>query len=222
MTDTNQAPVPYWTVKQAIILAVICLVAGIAGGWSIRSLQSPAVKGPANASVVPQPAEPVANPAAQAPSPAQLREMADTQAAPILDKLKADPNNPDLLTSIGNLYYDAQQYPAAIDYYERTLKARPDDVAVRTDMGTAYWFMGNADSALAAFNKALSYAPNNANTLFNRGLVKFKGKADPAGAIADWQQLLKANPKYEGKDKVEEMMAEARKQAAAKPGTTPK
>ena len=213
MTDPNQTSVQQWTVKQAIILAVICLVAGIAGGWSIRSLQSPAATGPANAPVAPQPAETVASP----PSPAQLKEMADAQAAPMLDKLKADPNNPDLLTGIGNLYYDAQQYPAAIDYYGRTLKARPNDVAVRTDMGTAYWFMGNADSALTEFNKALSYAPDNPNTLFNRGLVRFKGKADSAGAIADWERLLKANPNYDGKDKVEEMMAEAKKQAPSKP-----
>ena len=85
--------------------------------------------------------------------------MADAQAAPLLDKLKADPKNPDLLAGIGNIYYDAQQYPIAVDYYARALKARPSDAAVRTDMGTAYWYMGNADSAIAEFNKALTYAP---------------------------------------------------------------
>jgi hypothetical protein len=41
--------------------------------------------------------------------------MADTQAAPLLEKLKADPANPGLLESIGNVYYDAQQFPTAID-----------------------------------------------------------------------------------------------------------
>ena len=108
-----------------------------------------------------------------------------------------------MLTSIGNIYYDAQQYPIAVDYYARALKAKPSDAAVRTDMATAYWYMGNADTAIAEFNKALTYAPNNPNTLFNLGLVKWKGKKDPAGAIADWEKLLAANPNYEGKDKVE-------------------
>jgi tetratricopeptide (TPR) repeat protein len=84
-------------------------------------------------------------------------------------------------------------------------------------MATAYWYMGNADSAIAEFNKALTYAPNNPNTLFNLGLVKWKGKMDSAGALADWQKLLAANPNYEERGKVKEMIAEVKKQAAGKP-----
>jgi cytochrome c-type biogenesis protein CcmH/NrfG len=143
--------------------------------------------------------------------------MADAQAAPLLDKLKAEPKNPELLAGIGNIYYDAQQYPIAVDYYGRALKARPSDASVRTDMATAYWYMGNADTAIAEFNKALSYEPNNPNTLFNLGLVKWKGKSDVAGAVADWEKLLKTNPNYQDRDKVQQMMTEAKKQAAAKP-----
>jgi tetratricopeptide (TPR) repeat protein len=152
------------------------------------------------------------------PAPARLKEMADAQAAPLLDKLKSDPANPDLLTGIGNLYYDAQEYPTAVDYYQRALQAKPSDAAVRTDLGTAYWFMGNADAALAEFNRALTYAPDNPNTLLNRGLVKWKGKMDSAGAIADWEKLLAANPDYPQKEDVKQMIAEARQQTAAEPG----
>ena len=49
-----------------------------------------------------------------------------------MEKLKADPKNPDLLI-IGNLYYDAQQYLVAMDYYGRALKNKPADAAVRTE-----------------------------------------------------------------------------------------
>jgi tetratricopeptide (TPR) repeat protein len=143
--------------------------------------------------------------------------MADAQAAPLLEKLKADQANPDLLTSVGNLYYDAHQYPTAIDYYGRALKVRPSDAPVRTDMGTAYWYMGNADAALAEFDKALTFAPTNPSTLFNRGLVRLQGKKDSAGAIADWEKLLAANPAYQGRNQVEQMMAEARKQSPTRP-----
>jgi cytochrome c-type biogenesis protein CcmH/NrfG len=74
--------------------------------------------------------------------------------------------------------------------------------------------MGNADAAIAEFNKALTYAPTNPNTLFNLGLVKWQGKKDAAGAIADWEKLLAANPHYEGRDKVEQMMTEVKQHAA--------
>jgi len=213
MTDTNRIPTWQWTRLKALLLSAVCLIVGIAGGWSIRGLQSPAPTGAANAAGVPAQATPVS----QAPSPARLKEMADAQAAPQLDKLKSDAANPDLLTSIGNIYYDAQQYPTSVDFYARALKVKPAAAAVRTDMATAYWYMGNADTAIAEFNKALIYEPTNPNTLFNRGLVKWKGKADGAGAVADWEKLLAANPNYEGRDKVQQMLAEVKSKLQASP-----
>ena len=44
--------------------------------------------------------------------------------------------------------------------------------------------------------------PNNPNTLFNLGLVKWKGKTDVAGAVADWEKLLAANPNYKEETKL--------------------
>jgi tetratricopeptide (TPR) repeat protein len=143
--------------------------------------------------------------------------MADNQAAPLIAKLNADPKNLDLLTSIGNLYYDAQQYPVAVNYYGRVLAVRPSDAAVRTDMATAYWYLGNADKAIAEFNTALKSAPTNPNTLFNLGLVKWEGKHDSAAAIADWKKLLATNPEYAARDQVKKMLSDVETQAA-KPG----
>ena len=187
MTATVRTPIEQWTQKQALILSAICLTAGIAGGWSIRAWRSSAVNEPAQVATAP------------------------------IGKLKSDSSNPELLTSIGNVYYDAQQYATAVDYYGRALKSRPDTVPVRTDMATAYWYMGDADRAIAEYNKALTYAPNNPNTLFNRGLVKWRGKKDAAGALADFKKLLAIDPKYAGKAEVDKMTAEANSQSAAKP-----
>jgi len=158
----------------------------------------------------------------QAPTPAQMQKMADTQAGPLIEKLKADPNNAGLLENIGNVYYDAQQFPTAIDYYQRALKIEPSNTGVRTDMATAYWYTGNADTAIAEFQKSLSYEPNKANTLFNLGIVEWQGKMDIAKATTTWQKLLDTNPNYEGKDKVLELMAQAKKHAGVKPGTPAK
>ena len=217
MSDTSNNSVT-WTSVQAYTLAVVCLLLGMAGGWLIRGSQSPAAPVEAAVASAPAPAGMGAAPNAQ-PTPEQMKKMADTQAAPQIEKLKSDPNNPELLANIGNLYYDAQVYPIAVDYYGRALKAKPSDAGVRTDMATAYWYMGNADDAITEFNKALTYEPNKPNTLFNRGLVKWQGKMDINGAVADWEKLLATNPNYEGKDKVEQMIAEAKKHSGVKPGT---
>ena len=195
-----------WTRERTALLGLVCLVVGMVGGWGIRGQRSPSPANAVAAAVNPK-MEPTSQPSAGAPP---LSAMADAQAAPLIEKLKSAPTNPDLLASIGNLYYDARVYPVAVDYYARALKARPADAAVRTDMGTAFWFMGNADRALAEFNKALTYLPDNPNTLFNLGLVKWKGKMDAAGAIAAWEKLLATDPNYEQKPQVIQMLAEAR------------
>jgi tetratricopeptide (TPR) repeat protein len=222
MTHTIPFPAKQWTVQQALILAALCVSVGIAGGWFIRGWQAPSRPGSAQTVATSEQPKNVAVAAPQPPTPAQLKSMADAQATPLLDRLKSEPANPYLLAGIGNIYYDAQQYPVAVDYYGRVLKSAPSNAAVRTDMATAYWYMGNADTAIAEFNEALTYAPTNPNTLFNLGLVKLQGKKDRAGAIADWNKLLVANPTYEGKDKVKQMMAEATMQATANQGNKPK
>jgi cytochrome c-type biogenesis protein CcmH/NrfG len=219
MTDTSRTTsTDQWTSVQAYTLSVICLLVGIAGGWLIRGSQAPAAGGPVETAA----AAPISVSGQPAPSPAQMKQMADTQAAPLLEKLKADTGNASLLAEIGNVYYDTQQYPTAIDYYGRSLKIAPENASVRTDLGTAMWYLGNADGAIEQFNQALEHEPNKANALFNLGIVKWQGKMDVEGAVAAWQKLLAANPSYEAKDRVEQLIAQAKKHANVKPGTPAK
>lgn len=201
MAATNPRAAEAWTFSWAALFALGCFVAGIGGGWLLREVQAR----PAASAQAPS-----------APGAVAVREKAssaDAAAAPLLAKLQSDPSNPDLLVSLGNLYYDAQQYPSAIGYYTRALSLRPADPDVRTDMGTAYWYMGSADQAIIEFNRALTDRPNNPNTLFNLGLVKLQGKRDAAGAIADWKRLLATTPDYADRARVEQMIAQAEKQS---------
>ena len=91
--------------------------------------------------------------------------MADAQAEPLLAQLKTTPNDADLLYKIGNLYYDAQQYPQAVKFYESCLKINPKATDVRTDMATAYHFMGESDLALKEYNEVLKVDSKHANAL---------------------------------------------------------
>src|SRR5208282_5932653 len=64
MTDRNRATsIEQWTSVQAYVLAVICLLVGIAGGWFIRGSQSPVT---------------AAGETASAPAPAMGSANADT------------------------------------------------------------------------------------------------------------------------------------------------
>ncbi len=204
-TSTNTIAKSKWTNAQAITVAVVSLIVGSSGGCLLRQSQS--IANPAGATLSPAAAR---SAAAQSPAPAKnLDSAVDVQVSAKLERLKADPANAGLLTELGNLYYDNQQYPRAIDYYNRVLLLQPANTNVRTDLGTAYWYLGDADAAISAFNKSLSIDPTKVDTLFNLGIVQLNGKNDSAAAIAAWQKLLANNPSYEQRDKVQKLIAEA-------------
>jgi len=199
-----------WTGTQAYVLAAFCLLLGVALGYLFRGSASPATASNAPASAVA--AQPASGPE-QRPDP-NTQAMLAQAAAPLIDSINKDPNDYDSLVKLGNLFYDGQQFPSAIQYYERALAIHPDNPDVRTDMGTAYWYTGNADKAIAAMETSLKYRPGHPQTLFNLGWVRWQGKQDPKGAIEAWQQLLKTNPDYPQKQQVEQYIAKAKEHAA--------
>lgn len=213
MTEITTVSNEKWTSGQAYGIAIVCLLLGLAGGWFIKRVQAPTENAQVAAA---QAAIPNQASAAQASLPAppplqQVQLTPETQAAPLVAQAKSDPNNASLLENIGDIYYDAQQYPTAIEYYQRALNVQPSNTSVRTDMGTAIWYTGNADGAITEFKKSLTYEPTKANTLFNLGIVLWQGKHDGPGAVAAWQKLLAANPNYENKAKVQQLIADAKK-----------
>lgn len=208
---------PNWTGTQAYVLAIICLVVGVAIGYLLRGSASPSTTATQ---------APTAAPAGmggmdgtqQPPTAEQMKHMADKQAEPLLAQLKDRPNDPQLLYNVGNIYYDTQNYPEAISYYEKSLAQDPKSPDVRTDMATAMFYSGDVDKALTEFDVVLKQNPRHANALFNQGMVRWKGKMDVAGAVASWKKLLETNPNYERREEVQTFITQAEKHANIKPG----
>jgi cytochrome c-type biogenesis protein CcmH/NrfG len=197
-----------WTRVQAYLLAAVCLLLGVALGYLFHGSASPAVQASASAAAQ-------QDVSAQGQQSAQAAEAALTQAvAPFVEAVQKNPQDFNALVQLGNMYYDARQYPSAIEYYERALKIHPENPDVRTDMGTAYWYAGNIEKALSELQTSLKYRPGHPQTLFNLGWIRWQGKADPKGAVEAWETLLKANPDYPQKQQVEQNIAKAKEHAA--------
>jgi cytochrome c-type biogenesis protein CcmH/NrfG len=209
-----------FTTVQAYTLAVITLAIGIAVGYFARgsaavspATQSAEAAAPSTTGTAPMGTAQlpgIGSPQQQATSPEMLAKAAE----PLLAQLKTNPNDFDALTKIGNLYYDGQAYPQAIEYYEKALTVQPNNPDVRTDVGTAYWYTGDPDKAIANFQKALAIRPNHPGTLFNLGIVMWQGKKDPKGAVVAWEKLLQTNPDYPQKDQVQMLIERAKMHGA--------
>jgi tetratricopeptide (TPR) repeat protein len=80
-------------------------------------------------------------------------------------------------------------------------------------LGTSLWYTGDADGAIAEFQKALKYEPYHPGTLFNLGIVRWQGKSDPKGAVEAWEELLQKNPNYPQKQQLQEYIEKAKQHA---------
>jgi len=139
-----------------------------------------------------------------------MKRMADKQAEPLLEKLKTDPQNVDLLNKTALTYKAAHQFKDAIVYFQKALDIDPKNVPIRTDMASCLYYTGDVDGALAQLDKSLTYDPKHAGTLMNIGIIKWQGKNDVDGAVAAWQTLLKLNPNFPQKEAIEHMITEAK------------
>ena len=221
MTESRHSTRPdaQWTSTQAYVLSLICLLVGVAVGYLVRGSApaSPAAITQARAGATE--ASPASLAAASEPTTEQLRQMADTRARPLLKQRENDPKNSALLYQIGNLYYDAQQYPEAVKYYEESLEIDPKATDVRTDMATAYHLMGQPDRAIQEYDAVLKIDGKHVNALFNEGMVKWQDKMDVKGAIRSWRRLLEAHPDFAQRDKVEKLIAQAEQHLTRKTGS---
>jgi cytochrome c-type biogenesis protein CcmH/NrfG len=195
VTNDGALSVTGWSTVQVYTLAAICLLLGLALGYLFRGSQSK------SAAVIPSSQSAAAQPANDAPSSMptleQMKHMADMKAAPLLEKLKTDPNNATVLVQVGRIYESTHQFKDAATYFGKALQANPKDVATRTAMASCLFYEGDHDGAITQLQRALQDQPKDPNALFNLGMIKWKGKNDGAGAAATWRELLKSNPSLE-------------------------
>ena len=148
--------------------------------------------------------------AAAAPAASAVALVDEGALKAYRDILARDPNNLAAAVNAGNLLYDGHRYVEAVPLYQRAFALNESDVNISTDLGTALWYAGRADEALAQYDRSLTIAPTHAQTLFNVGIVRADGKHDYPGAVAAWEQLLQSSPSYPNAAAVRSLLADAR------------
>jgi cytochrome c-type biogenesis protein CcmH/NrfG len=208
MSKNNPAPEVQWSGPQVFIVAAVALLFGMLLGYFVRGTMAEDA-----APVQAAPAQPAGMPG-NAGMPAVAMEA---HAAPLLERLKKNPNDYEALVKLGNMYTDIRMFPQAIDFYTRALQIEPNNVSVRTDLGTAYFSSGEPQAALREYEKSLQIEPAHAQTLFNIGVLKWQALNDRDGALKSWETLLKLNPEFPQRERVEAMIKHARSGGKVKP-----
>jgi len=181
-------PAPHIERSHVYAMAVICLIAGLGIGYLMRSSVLAVPHAEHAAITPPHGAMPPGH------SLEQWKQMSDQKAAPLLEKLKTNPNDASLLAQVAALYHTTHRFKEAAEYYTRAVNTDPKNVALRTRLASSLYRGGDVDGAIAQLNAALNDSPRDANALYDLGMIKLQGKGDSRGAVAAWQRLLKTNP----------------------------
>jgi len=171
---------------ESIVIGAAGTVFGLIVGWIIGTQQAPA-----------RPFAQVSAPVAQAPAgppPAAAAVFDEAQATALRNIAEKDPANVQSRVQLGNMYFDAERYQDAIQWYEAALKLNPNDVSVSTDLGVCFYYANQPDRAVSQMEASLRIDPRHTKSLLNLGIVKAFGKQDLAGAEAAWQEVVRIAP----------------------------
>jgi cytochrome c-type biogenesis protein CcmH/NrfG len=206
-----------WQGKHVYLMATACLALGVATGYFVRGSQSPAQAMPVTPTVTNAPAQ-----NADRPTLEKMKQMADTAAAPVLEKVKSNPKDFDSLNEAGKIYRATHQFKEAASYYEKALQIEPKNAAVRTDLASCLYYSGDVDGALSQLDRALSDDPNFYGALLNIGIIKLQAKHDGDGAVRSWEKILKTNADPQVKEMVRRKIAITKQQGEPSANAEPK
>jgi tetratricopeptide (TPR) repeat protein len=174
--------------RESILFGIAGVFFGILVGWMIGSQQ---IRNLAGASAVSAPAATTATESSQSRAVAPFDE---SRAAALRATAQNDPSDARTRVQLGDLYFDAERFADAAQWYEAALAVDPKNVNASTDLGIAYYYMNQADRALAQFDRSLKIEATHTKTLLNIGIVRAFGKQDLEGAAKVWQQVIEIAP----------------------------
>ena len=99
-----------------------------------------------------------------------LNQLEDAHQA-IGKALRLQPDDPDVHFAAAGLCADAQNFEAAIHHIKTAIKLRPNWSAAYTNYGNYLAALDRQSQAIQAYDKALSFDPENVNAKVNRSLA---------------------------------------------------
>jgi tetratricopeptide (TPR) repeat protein len=144
---------------------------------------------------------------ANAPAPAAAaRAAGPDRVAEIQGSLEKDPENPKLLTALGNAFYDREDWDGAIKAYEKARRKAAGDANLLSDLGAAYRNRGEFKRAIALFEKARAADPDHWQSLLNLVLINAFDTRDAGAARRHFTELKRRYPEVPNLDRIEKQI----------------
>lgn len=133
--------------------------------------------------------------------------------ADLTQAVDRDPENPELLMEVGNLYYDRDDWDHAVAFYEKARRKAPKNPNLLSDLGAAHRNRGEFELAEAFFQKARESDPNHWQSLLNWTLLEAYDRRDAKAAQRLFDEVKQRYPEIPQLDRIQEQIANISKKA---------
>jgi tetratricopeptide (TPR) repeat protein len=119
------------------------------------------------------------------------------QLSEIQTLLASNPDDPGLLTAMGNVYFDAEQWQDARVWYERSLQVAAGDGNVMTDLAVVYRNLTQPQRAIELLQQVVDADPEHWQAWYNMVVVlhfDLHRHDEAATALRRLQALKQQNP----------------------------
>jgi Flp pilus assembly protein TadD len=123
------------------------------------------------------------------------------------EALAKNPNDATLITRYANFLFDLGRFNEAVEWFGKIVAMQPNNLDVRTDLGTALWNAGQKEKAMAEYQRILQADPKHIATLHNLAVV-YLGERDFSSAEKVIKQIEAIQPTYEGLPSLKQRLSE--------------
>ena len=130
--------------------------------------------------------------ASAAPSPAAVNQANVTA---LMKKVSANPADISSLQGLGDIYFDAADYPTAALWVQKILAIDPKNQVALLALGAAQFNLGNNAEAEKQWLVAAALYPNSVEVNYNLGFLYLsQSPPDMAKVIAAWNKVIAIDP----------------------------
>ncbi|HWR35607.1 MAG TPA: tetratricopeptide repeat protein [Clostridia bacterium] len=147
---------------------------------------------------------------------AYLDQRKSGEAQSVLEKaIQLDPNSAAAHLELGAAFNQQKKYPEAESELKRGLDLNPDAAEGRYEIAKTYWAMGNVEQSEAYATKAAQLRSDLPAVHVLLGNIALR-KHDPQGALKEFNEYLRLDPKGPMAEPVHEMVKKIEKSTASK------
>lgn len=120
-------------------------------------------------------------------------EVDMNQIAALMAKMRENPDDPEILKSLGQRFMHMKAFEQAKGFLEKAVMIQPSDVEAMTMLGVTLFNMQRYEEAAEQFELVLSLAPDNTMAKFNLGVINKYGLNNPDKAREYFEDVVKSD-----------------------------